>query len=198
MPADTAPPSAAAIDTAPEAERRPADAAPALYHTRQLVAHWVIVMLVAMQFLLNDGMVRAFTAGEEAGRLVIAGGVITHATSGSVILLVMLYRLWLRRHHGAPPPPSSLPRWLQIASRANHYAFYVLLIGMPLLGATALLTLWGWVGTLHSLSASLLAVLIVAHLAGAFWHATKRDGTLVRILQPDPAHRPRAGVTPEA
>ena len=200
MPADTAPPHAAPADTPPEAERRAAaaQASHARYHTSQLVAHWVIVMLVAMQFLMNEGMQRAFDASEETGRLVIAGGVISHAMSGSFILLVMLYRLWLRRQHGAPPPPSTLPHWLQLVSRANHYAFYVILIAMPLAGWLALLTLWEWVGMVHGLTAWLLLALILAHVAGAFWHAFKRDGTLARILQPDPAHKPQAGVTPEA
>ena len=168
------------------------------YHTRQLIAHWTIVMLVAMQFLMNAGMQRAFDASEEAGRFVLNGGVITHAMGGSLILMVMLYRLWLRRTHGAPPPPSTLPHWLQVVSRSTHYAFYGVLIAMPLAGWLAILTLWGWVATIHALTAWLLLALIALHAAGAFWHAVKRDGTIARILQPDPAHGSQAGVTPEA
>ena len=130
--------------------------------------------------------------------LVVTGGMITHATGGTLILGVMLYRLWLRRTHGAPPPPSTLPRWLQIVSRSNHYAFYGVLIAMPLLGMGALLLRWGPLGWLHATLSLVLLALIAAHAAGAFWHATKRDGTIARILQPDPAHGDQAGVTPES
>ena len=69
---------------------------------------------------------------------------------------------------------------------------------MPIFGALALVFLWGWLGIAHALSAYLLLALIVLHAAGAFWHAYKRDGTIARILQPDPAHGGQAGVTPEA
>ena len=202
MPTDTAspagsvPPEAAVEDARGPAASDPSR--PARYHTTQLVAHWAIVMLVAMQFLMNDGMVRAFVAGSETGVFVLNGGVITHAMGGSFIFAIMLYRLWLRRRYGSPPPPTSLPHWLQLVSRANHYAFYGVLIAMPIAGALALLTLWGWVGIVHAITAYLLLALIAAHAAGAFWHAFKRDGTIARILQPDPAHKPQAGVTPEA
>lgn len=168
------------------------------YHTRQLIVHWAIVMLVAMQFLMNEGMQRGFWASEELGELVVTGGMVTHALGGSLIFVVMLYRAWLRRTHGAPPPPKDLPRWLQIVSRANHYAFYAVLIAMPIVGVTALVTLWSWLALVHAWTAYLLVFLILAHVAGAFWHAYKRDGTIVRIAQPDPAHAPQAGVTPEA
>ena len=202
MPADAASPHVTTADPAlaPEVttDQHPVEAVPARYDTRQLVVHWAIVMLVAMQFLMNEGMVRSFMESTEVGAFVLTGGAITHATGGTFILLVMLYRVWLRSRYGAPPPPSSLPHWLQRVSRANHYAFYALLIAMPLVGWLAIVTLWGWVGLLHVVSGWLLLALIVAHAAGAFWHAFKRDGTIARILQPDPAHEVQASVTPEA
>ena len=201
MPSDTAHPEPLPQETK-EQQAVPSDATSApptrtRYHTRQLLAHWTIVMLVAMQFLMNAGMQTAFAQSVEAGRIVMHGGIISHAMGGTFILGIMLYRLWLRRTHGAPPPPSTLPPVLQKVSRATHYAFYVVLIAMPLAGWLAWLTLWGWVGTVHGLTALLLLLLIVMHAAGAFWHAFKRDGTIARILQPDPAHGAQAGVTPE-
>ena len=201
MPADTTHPEPLPTETerqqAVPSSARSASPTRERYHTRQLVAHWSIVMLVAMQFLMNQGMQRGYGLSLEVGSLVVTGGMITHALGGSLILGVMLYRLWLRRTHGAPPPPSTLLHWLQIVSRANHYAFYGVLIAMPLLGMAALFFLVGWIGWLHAALSWVLLALIAAHLAGAFWHATKRDGTLVRILQPDPAHGAQAGVTPD-
>jgi cytochrome b561 len=175
----------------PETVTAPPPAEPAAqerYHTSQLIAHWLIVMLVLMQFLMNEGMSRSFWASVDLGERVVTGGTLVHAFGGATILVVMLVRLWLRRAHGAPPPPPTAPRWMQIVSRANHYAFYVVLIAMPLVGAAALLTLQPWLAILHAWTGYLLLALIAAHLAGAFWHAFKRDGTIARIAQPDPAH----------
>lgn len=202
MPADAANP-----EPVPEETRRqeatPSDAASApptreRYHTRQLLAHWSIVFLVAMQFLMNEGMQEGYWASVEVGSLVVTGGMITHAMGGTLILGVMLYRLWLRRTHGAPPPPQSLPGWLQTVSRYNHYAFYAVLIAMPIFGMLALLVLWGPLGVVHAATAYLLLGLIVLHFAGAVFHAWKKDGVIGRIAQPDPASGSQAGVTPEA
>lgn len=168
------------------------------YHTRQLVAHWSIVFLVAMQFLMNKGMQEGFWNGVEGTGPVLNGGVITHAMGGSLILAIMLYRLWLRRTHGAPPPPETLPTILQKVSRYNHYAFYGVLIAMPIFGWLAIVTLWAWVGIAHAVTGWLLLALIVLHFSGAMYHAFKKDGVVGRIAQPDPASGAQAGVTPEA
>ena len=201
MPADTHPEPLSPETRAQAAVPSSAASAPPTrerYHTRQLIAHWSIVFLVAMQFLMNEGMQQGFRATVETGATVITGGTITHAAGGSLILLVMLYRVWLRRTHGAPPPPASLSPLLQKVSRYNHYAFYGLLIGMPLFGWLAVVTGWAWVGIAHGLGAIVLLLLIVAHFCGALYHAWKKDGVIGRMAQPDPAGGAQAGVTPEA
>lgn len=202
MPADAANPEPVPQETKAK-QAIPSDAGSAppereRYHTRQLLAHWSIVFLVAMQFLMNKGMQEGYWASVELGSLVVTGGMITHAFGGSLILAIMLYRLWLRRTHGAPPPPRSLSPILQKVSRWNHYAFYGLLIGMPIFGMLALVVLWGPLGIAHALASYLLLALIAAHLAGAVFHAWKKDGVIGRIAQPDPASGAQAGVTPEA
>ncbi|UWQ22298.1 cytochrome b [Jannaschia sp. W003] len=154
------------------------------YHTAQITAHWTIVFLVAFQFLTGiSGMSAAYEAGVAAGELPPAGIIWVHGMLGTTILLVMLGRLALRRQHGAPPPPDTEPDWLQKISRGVHYAFYVFLIAMPLAGMGALWLKQGWLGALHALSAWILLALIVAHIAGALWHASKRDGVIGRILR---------------
>ena len=202
MPADAANPEPVPQETRDQAAV-PSDATSAppereRYHTRQLLAHWSIAFLVAMQFLMNKGMQEGFWATVETGTAVVTGGTITHAAGGTMILGLMLYRLWLRRTHGAPPPPESLSPLLQKVSRYNHYAFYGLLIGMPVFGWLAVLTGWGFLGIAHALGAWTLLLLIAAHLSGAMYHAWKKDGVIGRIAQPDPAGGAQAGVTPEA
>lgn len=157
------------------------------YAPAQMIVHWSIVFLVAMQFLMNKGMTTAYEASVEVGSLIVTGGVITHAMGGTLILALMAWRLYLRLTHGAPPPPKDLPGWLQKASRANHWAWYGLLIAQPLGGILALLLVAGWIGVLHTVGAWLIVLSFVLHFSGALYHAFKRDGVILRMAPADPA-----------
>ena len=57
-----------------------------------------------------------------------------HKSIGITILLLSLLRLVWRLTHPAPPLPTGMPGWEKFAARATHVLFYVLIIGMPLLG----------------------------------------------------------------
>ena len=169
------------------ADRDPADRE-GFYHPAQIVAHWTIVFLLLFQFMTGGGMERAFDAAEEGEALLrLDGTAWVHGMIGTGILLVMLYRLWLRTHYHVPPPPSDEPQLIQYVSRGTHWAFYALLIGMPIFGLLAVFTGSGLLASLHGLASKLLFLLVILHFAGAMWHAFKRDGVVKRVLRQDPA-----------
>ena len=155
------------------------------YTTPQVILHWLIVGLVAAQFLTAEAMEEFFDKAEDAG--VLAGFptdpvAMAHALGGGTILILMLVRLGLRSAYGAPPPPESLTPALQFASRATHYTFYVLLIALPATGMTALYLNAG-AGRLHVILKTVLLVFILAHVAGALAHAfVFKDGVVRRML----------------
>ena len=159
------------------------------YHQSQLVMHWVVVFLVAMQFAFHGAMERDFWNAVELGYLPPSGGAWAHGIGGGLIFGAMIWRLFMRRHYGAPPPPETEPSAIQKVSRGVHYAFYVLLIGMPVFGALALWTLSPTLALAHKLAGWLLLALIAAHFAGAMWHAFKKDGVVKRMLRRNPADR---------
>ena len=163
------------------------------YHSDQIAAHWTVVFLVLFQFATGSAMEAAMDLGYAAGELPKAGVIFVHGIIGSSILAVMLWRVTLRLRYGAPPPPDSVPRPIQIVSRAVHFAFYGVLIAMPLLGLAAVLTLSATIGALHAITAILLVLLALAHVAGAIMHVVKRDGTIKRVLSGQP---PRVHVPP--
>src|SRR5580658_9703938 len=57
-----------------------------------------------------------------------------HKPLGIAILVLALIRLGVRLGYGAPPLPLDLPEPMKLAAHLSHYAFYVLMIGMPLIG----------------------------------------------------------------
>ena len=158
------------------------------YTSSQMMAHWLIVALVLFQWLTGDAMGEAFGRTMRAGGdWVLNGGAIVHGLMGTTILGVMIWRALMRRRVGAPPPPETEPAMLQKVSRGVHFAFYALLIALPILGILAWITGIGAFATLHELGWWILLVLVLAHVAGAAWHAFKRDGVVSRMAHDDPS-----------
>jgi cytochrome b561 len=122
-----------------------------------------------------------------------------HKSLGIAILVLALIRLVVRLRYGAPPLPADLPEPMRLAAHLSHYALYILMIGMPLLGWSMLsaagypVVLYGGVrlpailpqsDRLHTLLwnahfylAFLFFALILMHFAAALFHAlVRRDG----------------------
>src|SRR5271168_1639056 len=57
-----------------------------------------------------------------------------HKPLGIAILVLALVRLATRLAYGAPSLPADLPEPMKLAAHLSHYAFYVLMIAMPLIG----------------------------------------------------------------
>ena len=150
------------------------------YSTDQRALHWLVVLLVTVQFVTGGGMEESFNHAAE-GTDNFNGSAWVHGVLGATILLAMLARLTLRMKRGAPPPPSTEPSAIQKVSRGTHYLFYLILIAMPLIGLTAVLTLNETIAAIHGWTSLLLLALIVAHVAGAFWHMSNRDGLIKRM-----------------
>lgn len=144
----------------------------ASYSRAQVVLHWTIAALVAFQILFS-GEIESLWGDRMRGTIPDVAVPTAHSAVGLLILVLMGGRVWLRLTRGAPPLPASEPRLLSLLAHANHAAFYVLLLAMPVAGAVA------WFGgvraaaSAHTLAASLLIALIFLHLAGAlaqhFW-----------------------------
>ncbi|WP_161993749.1 cytochrome b [Muricoccus nepalensis] len=161
--------------------------------------HWLVVALVLMQITL--ALVLPSLLPKSAEDSITAW----HLGTGSTILLVMLLRLGWRLAHPMPPAPSDLSAGLRILARTTHWAFYLVLIVLPLLGWMAanaygatprLLGLiplprlvapdqaFGEaIGVVHKTFATVLLGLIVMHVSGALYHAfVKRDGVIRRMI----------------
>ena len=186
---------AALADTPPDAAR---------YTRVAVVFHWLIAALII---------------GELAGgKIMTAMGPTTlkfelyqwHKSFGLLILALSLARLLWRLGHRPPPLPATMARWERLASHATHTAFYVFMIGVPLLGwamvsASNAGAPSGGVPTLlfgvvpvpdlpvtadwakgtnraHAALATAFGLLIVVHVAAALrHHFVLRDTVLMRM-----------------
>ena len=93
----------------------------------QRLLHWLMAACILAMLFIGVGMVSTVM-------LKYLPLVSIHKTLGIAILVLALIRLALRFHFGAPRLPQDLPEPMKLAAHASHYAFYALMIGMPLLG----------------------------------------------------------------
>jgi cytochrome b561 len=158
----------------------------------QRLLHWLMAACVLAMLFIGVGMVS--TVMPKYLPLFTV-----HKSLGVAILVLALVRLAVRLRDGAPKLPAELPESLRFAARLSHYAFYALMVGMPLLGWATLsagaypVVVFGSVrlpaivpqgDSLHSVLrfahvylAFLFFALILLHLAAALFHALiRRDG----------------------
>jgi cytochrome b561 len=164
------------------------------------LAHWLSAVLVVVAVVLGIYMVQFVHSPGQRFELTQ-----NHKSIGIAILALTVLRLCLRGLTRAPKPEPAA-RAVLVAAKTAHVTLYALLLLMPSSGwlmATTTpvrvptvvfrlftlpyplapdLTTYGLAHTAHVVLASLLASLIVLHIAAALVHALVwRDQTLARM-----------------
>ncbi len=163
----------------------------------QRLLHWVMAVCILAMLFIGVGM-------ESTVMPKYLTLVSIHKPLGIAILVLALLRLAERLRLGTPPLPSNLPEPMKLAAHLSHYALYILMIGMPLLGWAMLsaaqypVVLYGDVhlpsiapqsDSLHALLwnahyylAFALFALILLHIAAALFHLlVRRDGVFQQM-----------------
>jgi cytochrome b561 len=168
------------------------------YTTVAIVLHWLIALLVVVQFGLGWGMQEI--AKKPPGPRAEAFNL--HKSLGLTIFALMALRLAWRARHPAPALPP-MPRWQARLAKCTHALLYVALVTMPLAGYGGSefsgypvkffgLTLPGWgiarpdlkelMSAVHFWMSWVLAAAVVTHLAGVAKHIfIDRDNLLGRM-----------------
>lgn len=163
------------------------------------VFHWLTAIAVLLAVPMGIAMIR-IDGGPLQNQLFDL-----HRSFGATILALTGVRLLWRLFHPPPPPVAGPPAWQRIAARVTHYALYILLFAVPLVG---------WIGTsafgapivvfglfelpalvpkdrsladlllpIHGGLAIALTALFLLHAAAALHHHfVRKDATLRRML----------------
>jgi len=160
--------------------------------------HWIIALLLLGQFAFGYWLGDVPRNTPQRALMVNL-----HKSSGMLIGLLILLRVFWRFTHTAPAQPANSPAWQRALAVGTHHMLYLLMVVMPLSGYVAsnfskhgvkffntwALPPWGaddkavyaFFNQTHKLSAVLLLALVVLHVAGAIFHAVRKDGTMQRI-----------------
>ena len=169
--------------------------------------HWLVLLLLLVQYPIAWNM-------PEIGRGTTPDRLISmHLSFGLLILFLIALRLVWRLVRTPPPPPPDLPAWQHVLSRLVHWALYLLLIVIPIMGwinaswrgwhinffglfelphliasrdaATQSALAGAWTGNLHKALAFGLLALTVVHILAALYHRViLRDGVFARMWPP--------------
>jgi len=184
--------------------------APVRYGGVSQALHWLVAVLIVVQFVLASLAEAAQDAGSLLGALTWFA---RHKSVGMTILMLACIRLVWRLAHPPPPLPEAMPAWERMAARISHLLLYVLLFAMPISGwlmSSAANFPVSWFGlftwpdlvaagdarkelfeAVHEVQAKILFALAVLHVAAALkHHIHDRDDVFVRML---PFGRPRGG-----
>ncbi|MGN6665691.1 MAG: cytochrome b [Trinickia sp.] len=164
-------------------------------HVARLL-HWLVVALVASQFVLGWTMPDVHRDTQPVGLIA------WHLATGAALIAAVVARIVWRLTHR--PPPAELSPLLDRLSRATHGLLYVALIAVPLLG-WANASSRGWavklfgalrlpalaptgstvghaMGDVHGTLAWVLLALIGMHVGAALFHRfVLKDRVLQRI-----------------
>ena len=176
------------------------------YSTVSIVLHWAIFILIFANVIFGDWMEEALPS-EKLGYFQL------HKSVGLTVLALSLVRLGWRFGHPWPSFPETMATWERWLARGTHILFYVLMIGVPLLGWAAVsaggspeVPLYGAIpapnlpiaqgrdlsealGGLHKTMVTAIYVVLAVHVLGALKHQfLDRDEVLHRML---PLIRPR-------
>ncbi|EYD77591.1 Cytochrome b562 (Cytochrome b-562) [Rubellimicrobium mesophilum DSM 19309] len=155
------------------------------YSSTQIAVHWLVAALVIVNWLLGDGMSDVFRAVEEGQAVNNIGPAYIHIAIGVTVLLLMLFRLMARIRRPVQTDPDDPHRILAVLGAINHWAFYALLILIPVGGAIAWFGRSEEAGDLHELLVNVTLVLVLIHVAAALFHQfVLRDGLIRRMLRP--------------
>lgn len=162
------------------------------------IFHWLIFALLAVQYAIGSIMPHIGRRTQDEG------WVAWHFSVGAAILFFIVLRLIWRLLHPVPQLPTLTP-WERIASGITHWALYLLVLVMTLLGWAATnargwdVILFGLVklpslapngsrwgheaGDIHDTLVYVLLAVIVLHVAGALYHYfVKKDQVVARML----------------
>lgn len=156
------------------------------YSGLQIGLHWIIAILVGINYLTGESMITSFDGmlegtGESGGFAALS-----HQYLGAAVLVLVVLRFIVRMSRGAPEAPHDGPAILNTLGGLAHWALYALLLIVPAIGGYAWYLGVEEAGDLHVLVMNVMMLIILLHsLAALFHHFILRDGLLNRMMRPN-------------
>ena len=127
------------------------------YTAVAIVLHWAIAAAILSNLLIGWRMKSAIGDSATQARAIAAFQL--HKSIGLTVLLLTVLRVLWRFTHKPPPLPAGMAWWERVAAKATHWAFYILMLLVPLSGWAYVSSQWAdgkplnvptlWFGLFH-------------------------------------------------
>ncbi|WP_298492730.1 cytochrome b/b6 domain-containing protein [uncultured Maritimibacter sp.] len=160
---------------------------PTGYTRLQIALHWIIFLLIAVQFLFHDGMEDVWRAVMRDTYAGPTAGAILHVAVGLAVLALVVIRLGVKLKRGSPRLPENEPALLKTTASVTHWVLYGLMVVVPVSGAVAWFTVNEGAGEAHEVLKTLLMLVVLLHVAGALVQRfVLKSDVMTRMLRPSP------------
>jgi cytochrome b561 len=102
------------------------------YTTVAIALHWILAVLVISLVFVGWWMGDAIEDKDTRAQALQVFPI--HKSTGMTVLALTLVRLGWRIAHKPPPLPAGMAAWEKAVARVSHWAFYGLLLALPLTG----------------------------------------------------------------
>lgn len=171
---------------------------PQNYDSMAKALHWLMAALIIALWCVGEGF-DLLPKGDLRSQVI---GL--HKAFGVIVIILAVLRLTWRATHTAPALPATMPAWEQLGAKLGHLALYGLMFALPLSGILMsqsggrAVSVFGLIlpdiigkdealheffQESHEVLASLLAIVLVVHVAAALrHHIMLKDDVLRRML----------------
>ena len=152
------------------------------YSKLQVFLHWATFILVLFQFLSPSGIGEVFKLRLENKDFEVGVLVSLHIAVGSLIILFVFSRVWMRLSGLEPQDQSNGKKSLRILAMIVHLSMYGVLILLPITGGIAWFQLSIDARNIHEFLRPVLLVLILIHVLASLFHQfVQKDSIFKRM-----------------
>jgi cytochrome b561 len=152
------------------------------YSGVQIGLHWLIAGLILYNYLVPNGIGRAFNAVMKGEAIPDGSNALIHTYVGGAVFTLVVIRLIVRLWRGVPGPAGQ--GMIYRLGAAGHMALYALMIAVPALGAISWYGMVETTAEVHEIAAqALLAVALIHALAALFHQYVLKDRLLLRMMK---------------
>lgn len=153
------------------------------YSKLQKMLHWAVVLTFAFNYVVSDGMGRAWRTFTETGMNESTTAQL-HIIVGIATLVLMLLRVVVRLIQGAPEMPPAPHPLMEKAAHATHFLLYAGMILLPVAGILAWFFGVRDAGDVHEVLVNLMVFLIILHVGAALYHQFILKDNLLKRMSP--------------
>ncbi len=161
------------------------------YSQIQRRLHWLVAIMVVLQFVLHDAVIHAMAQLDKGQPISLSGFLATtlHTWGGAAIGALMVYRLWLRKKRPVAVGAGEATGFARLAAIVLHNGFYAVLIAMVCTGIVSYYFRLPIAGQFHHYGKMLLMAMILLHIAAGLYHQYwKKDKVMSQMWRKTERH----------